>query len=127
MDRGAWQAKLHRVAKSWTLLKQLSKHAETHVYLGLFVCVCLLQPRITFMTKDLEIWLRHKEIVYTLAGAISASGMFRDIPSKHRVRKFDTSEYMPTHSLIRAKLNDVISFLGVFSGNHVENYARYSL
>ena len=127
MDRGAWQAKLHRVAKSRTLLKRLSKHAETHVYMGLFVYVCLLQPRITFMTKNLEIWLRHREIVYTLAGAISASEMFRDTPSKHRVRKFDTSEHMPTHNLIRAKLNDVISFLGVFSGNRVENYARYSL
>ena len=127
MDRGAWQARVHRVAKSRTLLKRLSKHAETHIYLGLFVCVCLLQPRITFMTKDFEIWLRSKEIVYTLAGAISASGMFRDTPSIHRVRKLDTSEYMPTHNLIRAKLNGVISFLGVFSGNRVENYARYSL
>ena len=27
MDRGAWQATLHRVAKSWTGLKQLSMHA----------------------------------------------------------------------------------------------------
>ena len=27
MDRGAWQAMVHRVAKSWTWLKQLSTHA----------------------------------------------------------------------------------------------------
>ena len=27
MERGAWQATLHRVAKSWTGLKQLSMHA----------------------------------------------------------------------------------------------------
>ena len=26
MDRGAWQAAVHRVAKSWTQLKQLSSH-----------------------------------------------------------------------------------------------------
>ena len=26
MDRGAWQATVHRVAKSWTLLKRLSMH-----------------------------------------------------------------------------------------------------
>ena len=26
MDRGAWQVTVHRVAKSWTQLKQLSKH-----------------------------------------------------------------------------------------------------
>ena len=26
LDRGAWQATVHRVAKSWTRLKQLSMH-----------------------------------------------------------------------------------------------------
>ena len=29
MDRGAWRATVHRVAKSWTRLKQLSMHAHT--------------------------------------------------------------------------------------------------
>ena len=29
IDRGAWRATLHRVAKSWTRLKQLSMHAHT--------------------------------------------------------------------------------------------------
>ena len=29
MDRGAWQATVHGVAKSWTQLKQLSTHAHT--------------------------------------------------------------------------------------------------
>ena len=28
MDRGAWRAIVHRVAKSWTRLKRLSKHAR---------------------------------------------------------------------------------------------------
>ena len=28
MDRGAWQAKVHRVAKSQILLKRLSRHAR---------------------------------------------------------------------------------------------------
>ena len=50
MDRGAWQARAH---KSRTRLKQLSTHAETHVYLGLFECLCILHPRVTAMTKDL--------------------------------------------------------------------------
>ena len=27
MDEGAWQAAVHRVARSWTRLKQLSTHA----------------------------------------------------------------------------------------------------
>ena len=29
MDRGAWQATVPRIAKSWTQLKQLSTHAES--------------------------------------------------------------------------------------------------
>ena len=29
MDRGAWQAMVHGIAKSWTQLKQLSMHAES--------------------------------------------------------------------------------------------------
>ena len=29
-DRGAWQATVHRVAKSWTQLKRLSTHAYVH-------------------------------------------------------------------------------------------------
>jgi len=29
MDRGAWQATVHRVSKSWTQLKRLSKHTGT--------------------------------------------------------------------------------------------------
>ena len=28
MDRGAWQAMVHRVANSWTQLKQLSTHVR---------------------------------------------------------------------------------------------------
>ena len=28
MDRGAWQATVHRVAKNWTQIKQLSTHAH---------------------------------------------------------------------------------------------------
>ena len=32
MDRGAWRAMVHRVAKSWTPLKQLSMHIYTHAH-----------------------------------------------------------------------------------------------
>ena len=32
MDRGAWRATVHRVAKSWTQLKQLSPRAHTHTH-----------------------------------------------------------------------------------------------
>ena len=31
MDRGAWWGAVHRVAKSWTQLKQLSMHAHTYL------------------------------------------------------------------------------------------------
>ena len=37
MDRGAWQATVHRFSKSWTQLKRLSTHASTPVFLG-FPC-----------------------------------------------------------------------------------------
>ena len=30
LDRGAWQATVHGVAKSWTRLTQLSIHTHTH-------------------------------------------------------------------------------------------------
>ena len=30
MDRGAWRAAVHRIAKSWTRLKQPSTHTHTH-------------------------------------------------------------------------------------------------
>ena len=37
MDRGAWWPIVHRVAKSWILLKRLSMHSCTHtIYLALF-------------------------------------------------------------------------------------------
>ena len=29
MDRGGWQAAVHGITKSWTLPKQLSRHAHT--------------------------------------------------------------------------------------------------
>ena len=43
MDRGAWRATVHRDAKSWTWLKQLSTHTRTGVYIlkyysKLYVC-----------------------------------------------------------------------------------------
>ena len=33
MDRGAWRAAVHRVAKSWTQLKWLSMHVHTLLYI----------------------------------------------------------------------------------------------
>ena len=30
LERGTWQATVHRVAQSWTQLKQLSRHARSH-------------------------------------------------------------------------------------------------
>ena len=34
MDRGAWQATVHRIPKSWTRLKRLTMHACTHPCFG---------------------------------------------------------------------------------------------
>ena len=36
MDRGAWQAIVHRVTKSGTCLKQLSTHTHTHTHTHLW-------------------------------------------------------------------------------------------
>ena len=33
MNRGAWWATVHSVAKSWTQLKQLSTQAHAHTYI----------------------------------------------------------------------------------------------
>ena len=33
MDRGAWQATVHRVTKSWTQLKRLSTHTHRWQYI----------------------------------------------------------------------------------------------
>ena len=38
MDRGAWRATVHRVAKSQTQLKQLSMHARTHIDTDILCC-----------------------------------------------------------------------------------------
>ena len=37
MDRGAWQTTVHRVAKSWTQLKQLSTHAPVQCLIPHFL------------------------------------------------------------------------------------------
>ena len=34
MDRGAWQATVHRVSKNQTQLKQLSMHALNHIIIN---------------------------------------------------------------------------------------------
>ena len=49
MDRGAWRAQVHRVAKSWTRLKQLSTHVCTQI-LGRtsITLLCLLIPCLLF-------------------------------------------------------------------------------
>ena len=38
MDSGAWQATVHKVAKSWTQLKQLSihEHKYVHMYIDIY-------------------------------------------------------------------------------------------
>ena len=35
MDRRAWQATVHKVAKSWTQLKQINMHTTLHFSFGL--------------------------------------------------------------------------------------------
>ena len=37
IDRGAWQATVHRVAKSFTRRKQLSKHEYIYIYIYIYI------------------------------------------------------------------------------------------
>ena len=39
MDRRAWRATVHRITKSWTLLKQLSAHVHMHTHTHTHACV----------------------------------------------------------------------------------------
>ena len=41
MDRGVWQAMVHRVAKSQTLLKRFRARAHTHTLCTAHACVCM--------------------------------------------------------------------------------------
>ena len=42
IDRGAWGTMVHRVAQSWTQLKQLSMHASTQKY-SILLCESRVQ------------------------------------------------------------------------------------
>ena len=41
MDRGAWQATVHRVAKSWTGLKCQTRHTRVFLFFTVIINVCL--------------------------------------------------------------------------------------
>ena len=51
MDRGAWQAVVHRVAKSWTWLKQLNMHTSS--YIDKYLSSNMISPNLDFL-KILE-------------------------------------------------------------------------
>ena len=56
MDRGAWQAIVHRVAKSWTRLKQLSTHATMHSHPGKWRQFQLEKARKIYIIKVVIVW-----------------------------------------------------------------------
>ena len=63
MDRGAWQATVHRVAKSWTGLKWLSTHSRVEVCEGggiweIFLSLFLFQCCYVINEKRRETWTR---------------------------------------------------------------------
>ena len=54
MDRGALRVTVHRVAKRWTQLKQLSM-LLSHVYKNIHACMCVCAPiSITEMSENAE-------------------------------------------------------------------------
>ena len=46
MDREAWRATVHRVAKSQAQLNQLSTHAHIQVYISIHVCTYIYPPKL---------------------------------------------------------------------------------
>ena len=66
MDRGAWRATVHRVAKSQTRLKRLSMHARTYiciiksvaVYLKLTQYNSLVAQMVNCLPAMRETWVR---------------------------------------------------------------------
>jgi len=54
MDRGAWQATVHRVTKSWTRLKQFSTHS-LKIYIHLNPALPLEEITV-ILGKDLTLW-----------------------------------------------------------------------
>ena len=66
MDRGAWRATVHRVAKSQTRLKRLSMHARTYVciiksvavYLKLTQYNSLVAQRVKCLPGMQETWVQ---------------------------------------------------------------------
>ena len=73
MDRGAWRATVHGVAKSWT---QLTKHAQTHYEPGPSQCfvrrgrikntLVLLEVRVVKKVLSKELTLELSFSVYSL-------------------------------------------------------------
>ena len=63
MDRGAWWASVHGVAKSWTRLKQLHMHAYcliqyiSHIWKFKFNVKLFLLRLTTFQVLDSCMWL----------------------------------------------------------------------
>ena len=55
VDRGAWCATVHRVAKSWTRLKWLSMHESVQIRKGIcsILCCRVLQRGTVFCTSDI--------------------------------------------------------------------------
>ena len=53
MDRGAWQATVHRVAQSQTWLKRLSIHAYTHTHTHTTIILILIYSKSQFKSRKL--------------------------------------------------------------------------
>ena len=60
VDRGAWWATAHRIAESWTWLKQLSTQAHTHKCWGVWLCTQALSKTFTYISMlitDIEYFI----------------------------------------------------------------------
>ena len=63
-DRGAWQATIHGVTKSWT---RLSTHTHTHTLHVTHMCMCIIYESVYVLIYNKEIKIKMDSIVAIIA------------------------------------------------------------
>ena len=117
MDRGAWWAMLHRVAKSWAWLKRFSMHACMHYQRAVssffpyildtvwrlskfspFICLGRTHKIIGWMGKPLpnEDWVQGKEVVVARTSWLEVPGSQELGETSHHL--METKEHRPLNS-----------------------------
>ena len=95
MDRGTWLVTVHRVTKSWTLLKRLSTHTHTHnTNTKYFVPFRTLENRIFLLRSGSGIHQKHaiRHLKFLLTLSHSTKNVLISIPPFPRKQSKESSE-----------------------------------